>query len=71
MVAQLYYPSSIFSCQRSRLHAAKRAAAKNPRSCYSIRGVAAGLGGAIKIRMVEIAGIEPATSGLQSRRSPN
>jgi hypothetical protein len=31
----------------------------------------AGSADGFKIRMVEIAGIEPATSGLQSRRSPN
>ena len=59
----------IFSCQRPQLDAEplRRGALQS-----MVRGVAAPLGRIpLDSYLVEIAGIEPATSGLQSRRSPN
>jgi hypothetical protein len=71
----LPYPSS--SIQFSKIAKNPRAA-ERPRGSYQVLDVS--LRGPQQLRismcdpfrsLVEIAGIEPATSGLQSRRSPN
>jgi hypothetical protein len=65
------YPSSIIQLSKiAETRSANRAAERGKRTIYDsevwppIRRIT-------QSRLVEIAGIEPATSGLQSRRSPN